>query len=217
MKDKQTAVIYARVSTNDQSYQRQLAELEKYAAANDFNLLAVFEEKISGLQKSSERPELNKLMQLVKANKINHVLVTELSRFGRGTTDTLIQIEQLTANCCCLHIKDMNIRTLTADCKIDIRAEMFLTILAAINKMELDILKKRMKSGYDNHRANGGTVGRLPGYKKPIEQIKHFADIKRKLNAGNSIRNIKAILAAENKNISLSTIVKVKSYLNIPA
>jgi DNA invertase Pin-like site-specific DNA recombinase len=116
-----------------------------------------------------------------------------------------------------LHIKDLNIRTLTADCKIDISAEVFLTILAAINKMELDILKKRMKSGYGNHRANGGTVGRLPGYKKPIEQIKHFADIKRKLNAGNSIRNIKAILAAENKNISLSTIVKVKSYLNIPA
>lgn len=51
MKDKQTAVIYARVSTNDQSYQRQLAELEKYAAANDFNLLAVFEEKITGLQR----------------------------------------------------------------------------------------------------------------------------------------------------------------------
>jgi DNA invertase Pin-like site-specific DNA recombinase len=218
MKDKQTAVIYARVSTNDQSYQRQLAELEKYAAANDFNLLAVFEEKITGLHKGSERPELNKLMQLVKANKINHVLVTELSRFGRGTADTLTLIEQLTANCCCLHIKDLNnLRSLTADCKIDPMAEMFLTMLAGINKMELDILKKRMKSGYDNHRANGGTVGRLPGYKKPIEQIKHFADIKRKLNAGNSIRNIKAILAAENKNISLSTIVKVKSYLNIPA
>ena len=82
MKDKQTAVIYARVSTNDQSYQRQLAELEKYAAANDFKLLAVFEEKITGLHKGSERPELNKLMELVKANKINHVLVTELSRFG---------------------------------------------------------------------------------------------------------------------------------------
>ena len=96
-------------------------------------------------------------------------------------------------------------------------AEMFLTMLAGINKMELDILKKRMKSGYDNHRANGGTVGRQPGYKKPIEQIKHFADIKRKLRAGDSIRKIKAILAAENKNISLSTIVKVKSYLEIPA
>ena len=217
MKDKQTAVIYGRVSTNDQSYQRQLADVKKYAAANDFKILAVFEEKITGLQKSSERPELNKLMELVKANKINHVLVTELSRFGRGTADTLTQIEMLTANCCCLHIKDLNIRSLTADCKIDPMAEMFLTMLAGINKMELDILKKRMKSGYDNHRANGGTVGRQPGYKKPIEQIKHFADIKRKLRAGDSIRNIKAILAAENKNISLSTIVKVKSYLNIPA
>ena len=217
MKDKQTAVIYARVSTNDQSYERQLAELKKYAAVNDFKLLGVFEEKITGLHKSSERPELNKLMQLVKANKINHVLVTELSRFGRGTADTLTQIEQLTANCCCLHIKDLNIRSLTADCKIDPMAEVFLTILAGINKMELDILMKRMKSGYDKHRANGGTVGRQPGYKKPIEQIKHFADIKRKLRAGDSIRNIKKILAADNKKISLSTIVKIKSYLEIPA
>ncbi len=213
MKDKKNAVIYARVSTNDQSYQRQLAELKKYAAANEFNLIAVFEEKITGLHKASERPGLNELMKLVTANKVNHVLVTELSRFGRGAADTLALIEQLTANCCCLHIKDLNIRSLNAECKPDPIAEMFLTVLAGINKMELEILKKRMKSGYDNHRANGGAVGRILGYKKPIEDIKHFADIKRKLKAGNSIRKTKAILADENKKISLSTIVKVKSYL----
>ena len=37
--------------------------------------------------------------------------------------------------------------------------------------------------------------------------------IKRKLRAGDSIRKIQKLLIAENKKISLSTIVKVRTYL----
>ena len=97
-----SAVIYARVSTNDQSYQSQIAELKGHAAANGYKLLAIFKEKISGNNKITERPELIKLMELVKGNRVDYVLVTELSSLGTGSADTLTIIEQLTAESCCL-------------------------------------------------------------------------------------------------------------------
>ena len=93
-------------------------------------------------------------------------------------------------------------------------AEMLLTVLASINKMELNTLTNQMKSGHENHLSNSSKVGRLPGYKKPIEAIKYFTEIKRNLDTGYSIRKTQAILIAKNKKISLSTIAKVKSYLN---
>jgi DNA invertase Pin-like site-specific DNA recombinase len=207
------AVIYARVSGKDQDYSRQLADLKTYAAANSLELVGSFMEKTSGMNKASERPELTKVMELVTAGEIQHVIVTELSRFGRGAADSLTLIETLTANCCCLHIKDMNIKSLTADCKLDLMAEMLITVLAACNKMELNFIRNRMQSGYEHHRENGGKVGRLTGYKKPIDQVQYFSDIKRKLRAGDSIRKIQKLLIAENKKISLSTIVKVRTYL----
>lgn len=52
------AVIYARVSsTSDrQNTERQIADLTKYAEYKEMEILKVFEEKVSGAKKNSERP-----------------------------------------------------------------------------------------------------------------------------------------------------------------
>ena len=43
-----TAVIYARVSTNGQDYERQLNDLRDYASRMGYNVIKEFAEKISG-------------------------------------------------------------------------------------------------------------------------------------------------------------------------
>ena len=59
-------VIYARVSTNIQDYQRQLDELRNYANGMNYNVVAEFSEKISGAKHIEERIALTELLQYVE-------------------------------------------------------------------------------------------------------------------------------------------------------
>ena len=58
---KQTAVIYARVSsvTDRQDTQRQVQDLLKYAQAQDIEVVHIFEEHISYLQRAVNATELS--------------------------------------------------------------------------------------------------------------------------------------------------------------
>ena len=53
------AVIYARVSTTDQTTENQTLELQKVAKRNGWTVEAVFEEQISGAK--TNRPALHRL------------------------------------------------------------------------------------------------------------------------------------------------------------
>lgn len=85
MTGKIKVVIFARVSTNVQDYERQVNELTALANRNGWSVEAVFAEKVSGAKKNVERKELSKMVESIKSNSIDKVLVTELSRLGRDT------------------------------------------------------------------------------------------------------------------------------------
>ena len=87
------AVIYARVSTSDQSCERQIADLTEFAARAGYGVLDVHKETISGTR--TNRHARNQVMVLAQARKIDAVLVTELSRWGRSTQDLLDTLNQL--------------------------------------------------------------------------------------------------------------------------
>ena len=77
-------VLFCRVSTLQQEYDRQVNELSALALSNCWGVEAIFAEKISGVKKNVERAEQMKMVQFVEANNIDKVLVTELSRLGRN-------------------------------------------------------------------------------------------------------------------------------------
>ena len=206
-----TAAIYSRVSTEDQDFARQTAELKVYAAAYGLDIKFIFEEKISG--KNKERPELNKLSELIQDKKIQHVLVWDLSRLARSTADTLQLINFFTTNQVSLHIKDIALITLDKDLKMSPNSNFMITILAAAYEMERHTIRARLDSGYKHHLKNGGKVGRNIGYEKPIEQIKFFNEVKRELRSGLAIRKTQGVLQSKGKNISLGSIVKVRNHL----
>jgi len=89
------AVIYARVSTSDQSCERQIADLTDFATRAGYEVLDVHKETISGTK--TKRQARNQVMALAQARKIDAVLVTELSRWGRSTQDLLDTLNQLAA------------------------------------------------------------------------------------------------------------------------
>lgn len=76
-------VIYARVSSTGerQDTARQVADLQRYAAASGLEVVKVFEEKASGAK--VDRPVLQECVEFLKGGGAQQLLVSELSRLGR--------------------------------------------------------------------------------------------------------------------------------------
>jgi hypothetical protein len=87
--------IYCRVSTADQSCERQERDLLTFAERAGYEVVGVFKETGSGVK--LDRAERKKVMALAQARRIDAVLVTELSRWGRSTLDLLHTLEELEA------------------------------------------------------------------------------------------------------------------------
>ena len=202
-------VIYTRVSTNVQDYQRQIEELQQFASSHDWNVLQVFSEKVSGAKKNEERQELSKMLDYINNNQVDKVLVWELSRLGRNTLEVLKSIDVLNSMGVSLFIKNYGIETLDAEGKPNVMAQFLVTILAEVARMERSTIKERMNSGYKKYRADGGKVGRKNGYKKNNDMLREeYADVFRLLKKGLSLRNI-----AKLTNHSINTVMKCKSIL----
>ena len=202
-------VIYTRVSTNVQDYQRQIEELQQFASSHDWNVLQVFSEKVSGAKKNEERQELSNMLDYINNNQVDKVLVWELSRLGRNTLEVLKSIDVLNSMGVSLFIKNYGIETLDAEGKPNVMAQFLVTILAEVARMERSTIKERMNSGYQKYRADGGKVGRKHGYKKNNDMLhEEYADVFRLLKKGLSLRNI-----AKLTNHSINTVVKCKSIL----
>ena len=199
-------VIFARVSTSSQEYERQINELMALANGNAWSVEAVFAEKVSGAKSNSERAELIRMVNYIESNHIDKVLVTELSRLGRDTLQVLEVIEMLNGKGISLYIQNYNIETLTKEGKVNAMSQFLITILAEVARMERKTIRERVESGYKNFRANGGKVGRKVGSVKSKERKQEeYAKVLRSLRAGKSIRDTAMICS-----VSISTVQRIK-------
>lgn len=199
-------VIYARVSTAIQEYDRQIDELKDYANRMNYVVVKEFSEKISGAKKVAEREQLSELLNYVEAHHIDKVLIYECSRLSRRIVDFLQVIEQLTEKGISLFILQNGLETLQADGKPNPIAQLVLGMIAQFNSMERGLIRSRMESGYNHFRDKGGKVGRKRGYKKSTEDMKEeYAEEIRLLKKGISLRNVSKIT-----NTSVNTLRKVR-------
>lgn len=200
-------VIYARVSTQGQEYERQVMELSAYAEKNGWTVKRVFAEKISGAKKNAERAALEEMIAYAKQYSISKVLVLELSRLGRDTLEVLKAIETLNSEKISVYIHNYHIETLTDKGEVNTISQFLITILAEVARMERKTIRERMASGYQTYRARGGKVGRKLGYRKSVERMKEeYAEVIRLLQGGHSIRNISKVTG-----VSVNTVSKCKS------
>jgi DNA invertase Pin-like site-specific DNA recombinase len=200
-------VLLCRVSTVTQDYERQITELTTYAANQRIEIVKIFANKISGAKKNEDRPEIIEMIQYIKENHIDKVLVLEISRLGRNTLEALKVIELLSENKICLFVKNYGIETLDEKGNINPMAQFLCTILLEVARMERTTIKQRMESGYQNFRNKGGKVGRKEGYKKTDEMLKQeYAEEMKLLKKGISLRNVSKITGK-----SVNTLRKVSS------
>lgn len=202
-------IIYARVSTKMQDYDRQLAELREYAQKMEYEVVAEFTEKISGAKKVEERQALIELLAYTETHKVDKVLIYECSRLSRRAVDFLSVIENLTAKRISVYILQNGLETLLPNGQPNPIAQLVMGILAQFNSMERSLIRSRMESGYNHFRQQGGQVGRKVGYRKTEEQMR--ADYPKEiqlLKKGLSLRNIQAITQT-----SVNTLRKLKNFI----
>lgn len=209
-------VIQARVSTNSQDYKRQIEELLDYSKMMNYEVVAIFEEKISGGKTNEERPELMKMINFIKKNKIDKVLCWELSRIGRNTIEVLKTIQLLNDNCISLYIKNHNIETLNDKCEINPMSQFLIQILTSVSEMEKTQIRQRIKSGYESFRKNGGKVGRKEGFKKDNETLlTEHKDVVKLLKQGYSVRKTMKLTDKSSGTIQKIKKIITMNYTNI--
>lgn len=202
------AVIWTRVSTEDQTERRQTEELKKYAAGR-YKVVRVFEEKISGLRKNSDRPVFTEMLRYITENKTDIVLVTEVSRLGRTSIEIHKTLEIFIDNKIQLFISQYNLFLLDDKGDLNILSMLMVNILASISHQEVKTTRERLYSGYKSHIRNGGKVGRKDGFKKDDKAFfNDHADVMKLINKNRPIRTI-----AVETGKSVGTVQKCKNLM----
>ena len=168
---KNKAVIYARVSsTGDrQDTSRQVADLTRYAAAAGLDVVAVYEEKVSGTK--VDRPVLQECMEFLKGGGAQQLLVSELSRLGRNLRQVLEVVEDLTDRGVNIYFQDHRMNTLKEDGTPDPITKMLISMLGSFAEMEREQIAYRLNSGRQRAIERGVKMGRKEGYRLTDEQI----------------------------------------------
>ena len=207
MEERTKVVIYARVSTSAQDYTRQITELRKYAKKQNYEIVKEFSEKISGGKKIEERVAIRELLDFVKSNKVEKVLVYEASRLSRRQLDFLSIVETLTELGVSLYILQNGLETLLPNKTVNPISSLVFGILSQFNTLEKNLIRARMASGYEHHRASGGRVGRKEGYRKSEDDYRMNYDREiTLLSKGNTLKDVRSITGT-----SINTLRKLKA------
>ena len=152
----QRVAIYCRVSTDDQTCERQERDLQGFAKRAGHRVVAVFKETASGAR--NDRAERKKVMALAQTREIDSILVTELSRWGRSTQDLVQILDDL-------HSWRVSVLAQTG-LSFDLgtaSGKLMRTIMAGLAEFERDLIRERVKSGLAAARAKGVVLGRQVG------------------------------------------------------
>ena len=208
------AAIYARVSsTGDrQSTERQIIDLTDYANRNMIMVCKTFEEHISGAKKNHERPVLQECLAFCIEEKIDVLLLSELSRLGRNVDEVLANIRFAKENHLNIYFQKEGISIYGSDGQENAYLTIMIAVLGTAAQMERENIHYRLQSGrkvyVDKCMAETGKsgLGRKVGYRKPVESKKEeYKEALKLLRAGYPIRKV-----AKLTDVSESTVKRLK-------
>ena len=113
-----------------------------------------------------DRAERQKVMALAQARHIDAILVTELSRWGRSTTDLLATLKELQAR----RVSVIALNGMAFDLSTP-HGRMIATVLAGIAEFERELIQERIRSGIAAAKARGKKLGRQPGQRPKSDRL----------------------------------------------
>ncbi len=181
----QRVAIYCRVSTADQSCERQERDLLEYALLGGYQVIGVWKETISGTKNS--RTERAVVMALAQSHKIDAILVTEMTRWGRSTIDLIETLQSL-------HSWGVSLIAQTG-LQFDLntpQGRLIAHLMASLAEFERDLVRERVRSGVAAAKARGQKFGRQPGQRVKADKL--GPKVLQMVQSGYSYRKIAASL-----------------------
>jgi putative DNA-invertase from lambdoid prophage Rac len=175
------AAIYCRVSTADQSCQRQERELRAYAKRLGCKVVGVFNETASGAK--DDRAERKRVMALAQRREIDAILVSELTRWGRSMIDLVQTLQALQS----WKVSILAMNGLQFDLTTP-HGKLIASVLASLAEFERDLLRERVRSGLAAARARGVKLGRQPGQRPKSDRLR--PRVLSMINEGESYREV---------------------------
>lgn len=199
--------IYARVSTADQDCARQLADLSALAARRGFHVVAQVADTISGTKmrngdrsanqsrrRTGKSVQRDMVLALARQRKIDAILVTELSRFGRSTIDLLD---------CLGNLSNWGVSLLTSTgLEFDFKTpagKLLASLLAAFAEFERDLIADRTRSALARLKTLGVPLGRQVGQ---CPSDKHASAVLESLRSGASVNATAKRLGLDRRTVS---------------
>ena len=188
----QKVAIYCRVSTTDQSCERQERDLLEYAAISNFEVVGVWKETASGTK--NNRVERSRVMALAQNRSINAILVTEMTRWGRSTIDLIETLQSL---------QNWGVSLIAqTGLQFDLntaQGRLIAHLMASIAEFERDLVRERVRSGVAAAKARGQKFGRQLGQRVKADKL--APKVLQMVSDGYSYRKI-----AEKLNLSKTTV-----------
>ena len=204
-----TAVIYARVSSEGdrQSTARQVNELSNFAASAKLSVQKIYEEKISGAKKNVERPILIDCINYCISQKVDILLVNELSRLARNTFELLATVQKMIEAKVNIYFQKEMFYLLDEHQKPSLFTPILLAALGTAAQLERENIQYRLNSGRALYINNGGKLGRKIGSVKSKEKKeKEYAEVIKLLNK--QYYTLKEV--AKLSGVSVSTVQRIK-------
>lgn len=199
---------YSRISTISQSGARQH---ENFKRQHGYDSKNVFLDKIQGNVPFMQRPEANKLFEVVTSNnlELNTICIDSLDRIGRSLQDILHTIQIFTNNGINLQSIKEGFSTLLEDGKENPMAKLVVACMGSISELERLKIRERSAEGVAIAKALGKYSGRKIGSIQSDEKLlERHQTIQKKLQKGLTVREISEITGN-----SSATIIKVKKVM----
>lgn len=189
----QRVAIYCRVSSADQSCERQEHDLLAFAERAGYDVVGIWKEVASGAK--DDRAERKQVMALARAREVDAVLVTELTRWGRSTIDLVHTLQDLQA----WGVSLIAQTGLQFDLSTP-QGKLIASLMAALAEFERDLLRERVRSGLTAAKARGQTLGRRPGQRPKADKL--GPNVMEMVAAGHSYRTIGKALKIDKNTVT---------------
>lgn len=187
-------VVYARISTPSQKFERQL-QTEYERAYIDI---------CSGAIPFNEREQAQRL---INDDATTEIEVKEVSRLGRNLADILKTLEHFTNKGINIYIQNQGLSTLLPDGSKNKTAEMIISILGTIAQQERDVINDRTSEGRKIAQAQGKFKGRKRGATEKLETtrkkyVRTISIAQEMLDNGRPISYVCDKLQEQNKHLT---------------
>ncbi len=146
--------LYARVSTDEQSVENQLRELEAVAVKESWEVVERFIDKgISGAKGREGRPAFDKLCKGIVRREFDMVAAWSVDRLGRSLQDLVAFLNELHSKHSHLYLHKQGIDTTTPGGKLLFKC-------SGYSELERSMIVERVKAGLKPARAEGKVLGR---------------------------------------------------------